>query len=127
MTDWGSEPETPERIRLVRALEELIEAIEREARHAANAVRTAEVIRTELLAGSRVRVILEDTAGPTLPELITSMLRNLLDAGSEVRRAEAHALRAEGLSMDAIGDLFGVSRQRVATLLRADPAPPEES
>jgi DNA-binding transcriptional regulator LsrR (DeoR family) len=35
-----------------------------------------------------------------------------------VRRAEARALYAEGLTMDQIAERFGVTRQRVSALLR---------
>jgi DNA-binding transcriptional regulator LsrR (DeoR family) len=35
-----------------------------------------------------------------------------------VRRAEAQALYAEGMTMEQIADRFGVTRQRVSTLLR---------
>ena len=35
-----------------------------------------------------------------------------------MRRAEAHALYAEGLTMDQIAERFGVTLQRVSALLR---------
>ena len=38
--------------------------------------------------------------------------------GAGVRRAEARALYAEGLTMEQIAERFGVTRQRVSTLLR---------
>jgi ParB-like chromosome segregation protein Spo0J len=51
-------------------------------------------------------------------EMVTRMLRGLFEAGGRVRRAEAKVLSAEGLSMERIGQLFGVSRQRVSDLIR---------
>jgi hypothetical protein len=44
-------------------------------------------------------------------------------ANSEVRRAAVVALYSSGLSMQAIGRLLGVSRQRVAVVLRAATTP----
>jgi len=40
-------------------------------------------------------------------------------ANSEVRRAQAGVLYACGLSMERIGTLLGITRQRVAILLKA--------
>jgi predicted transcriptional regulator len=37
-----------------------------------------------------------------------------------VRRTEARTLHREGLTMDQIAQLFGVTRQRVSALLRED-------
>ncbi len=51
--------------------------------------------------------------------MISATLSQLADAGSRWRRAEARALHAEGLSMDVIAQLFGVTRQRVSSLLKA--------
>jgi predicted transcriptional regulator len=49
------------------------------------------------------------------------MLATLSGSGGALRRAEARALYAEGLSMDKIADVFGVSRQRVSSLLHVPP------
>jgi hypothetical protein len=55
---------------------------------------------------------------PLVVELITANIEALQTIGSKVRQAEARALRAEGLTMEAIAALFGVSRQRISALLR---------
>lgn len=68
--------------------------------------------------------VVGQTDRPLLPELISDMIAELQDAGFQVRKAEACALRAYGLSMDAIAKLFGVTRQRVWQLTReASPVP----
>ncbi len=42
-------------------------------------------------------------------------------SGAAWRRAEARALHQEGISMDRIAQLFGVTRQRVSALLNSQP------
>jgi hypothetical protein len=56
--------------------------------------------------------------GPLLVQLLTESRAALDTSGASVRRAEAQALYAEGLTMDQIAEGFGVTRQRVSTLLR---------
>lgn len=71
-------------------------------------------------------VLSEFVAAEPRPLIITRMtelLDALSDAAAEVRRAEAHQLRAEGLSHERIARLFGVTRQRAAALLSPPPAP----
>ncbi len=55
---------------------------------------------------------------PLVVELLTHTLSDLSDAGSNFRRIEARALYSEGLTMAQIAELFGVTRQRIAALLR---------
>jgi transposase len=49
---------------------------------------------------------------------VTRNIEALQEAGARVRREEARALHAGGLSMEAIARHFGVTRQRVSALLR---------
>src|SRR3954453_9385428 len=76
-------------------------------------------------------VVLSDfVAAEDRPLIITSMtvlLDRMSDAAAEVRRAEAHQLRAEGLSHENIAQLFGVTRQRAAALLAHAPAPEQRT
>jgi predicted transcriptional regulator len=46
------------------------------------------------------------------------MIDAVVDAGSKFRRVHARALYEEGLTMDEIAALFGVTRQRVSAVLR---------
>lgn len=55
---------------------------------------------------------------PLLVELLATSARALDSAGARVRRTEATALYAEGVTMDEIAEMFGVSRQRVSAVLR---------
>lgn len=68
--------------------------------------------------GRQIREILPEEEPPLIVELITESSDALHLYGSRVRRTEARALHGEGLTMDQIAKLFGVSRQRVSALLR---------
>src|SRR3954465_14960725 len=68
----------------------------------------------------------EFVAGEDRPLIITKMTElvdRMSDAAAEVRRAEAHQLRAEGLSHERIARLVGAPRRRAAALLAPPPAP----
>jgi hypothetical protein len=65
--------------------------------------------------------IAEREQRPFLVELLTMNLAALQSAGNVLRTVTARALRDEGLTMDRIAELFGVSRQRVSALLRPTP------
>jgi hypothetical protein len=56
---------------------------------------------------------------PLIVEMLTANLDRLATAGNRLRRVEAQALYANGLTMDEIATLFGVTRQRIGTLLRS--------
>jgi hypothetical protein len=56
--------------------------------------------------------------GPLIVQLLTESSAALDISGASVRRAEARALYAEGLTMDQIAERFGVTRQRAWALLR---------
>lgn len=55
---------------------------------------------------------------PLVVEMVTQSVREIDGAGVQVRCHEAQALHREGMTMDGIARLFGVSRQRVSALLR---------
>jgi predicted DNA binding protein len=59
--------------------------------------------------------------GPLIVQLLTESSAALDRSGANVRRAEARALHAEGLTMEQIAERFGVTRQRVSALLRKAP------
>ena len=58
------------------------------------------------------------TDNPLIVQLLTESSTALDTCGAQVRRAEAEALYAEGLTMEEIAVVFGVTRQRVSALLR---------
>jgi DNA-directed RNA polymerase specialized sigma24 family protein len=68
--------------------------------------------------GTSYADIVSGREGPLLVQLLTESSAALDTSGANVRRAEAQALYAEGLTMEQIAEHFGVSRQRVSALLR---------
>ena len=71
--------------------------------------------------GTSYAEIVATRDGPLLVQLLTESSAALDTSGASVRRAEARALYSEGLTMDQIAEGFGVTRQRVSTLLRKAP------
>ncbi|MGY1806663.1 hypothetical protein ACI8AF_04785 [Blastococcus sp. SYSU D00669] len=55
---------------------------------------------------------------PLVVETVSTVMGTLARAGSAFRRAEAHALQSEQVSINRIAALFGVTRQRISALLR---------
>ena len=55
---------------------------------------------------------------PLIVQLLTESTNLLHSYWNRVRRTEARALHREGMTMDEIAKLFGVTRQRVSALLR---------
>ncbi len=55
---------------------------------------------------------------PLAVELLATNIVTLHEASGRLRRAEAAALHNEGMTMDQIAELFGVTRQRISELLR---------
>src|SRR5579859_6171642 len=68
--------------------------------------------------GISLREIVPAEETPLLVQLLTRTTTLLHSYGNRVRRTEAKALHDEGMTMDEIARLFGVSRQRVSALLR---------
>jgi predicted transcriptional regulator len=60
----------------------------------------------------------ETAPSPLLVQLVTESKQTLDGFGARVRRAEALALHKEGMTMEAIAQRFGVTRQRISALLR---------
>lgn len=62
--------------------------------------------------------IVPEEEPPLIVQLLTESMQNLQDHGARLRRTEAQILHGEGVTMDKIAQLFGVTRQRVSALLR---------
>ncbi len=74
-------------------------------------------IRRARAGGLQYSETVANEDGPLIVQLLTESSRALDISGANVRRAEAEALYAEGMTMDQIAGRFGVTRQRVSALL----------
>jgi hypothetical protein len=82
--------------------------------------RRTDFIRRQRAGGEAWEKIVLAAERPLIVELVATSISDLHEASGQLRRAEAKALHDGTLTMAAIAALFGVSRQRVSLLLRAD-------
>jgi hypothetical protein len=89
-----------------------------------NLARTTEILErldrfeVHLAAGDPVTDAVADEPTPRIVEMLSLNMAALQTRGADFRAAQARSLHEEGLTMEAIGDLFGVTRQRISALLR---------
>ena len=62
--------------------------------------------------------IISAESRPLIVERVSTTLESLATSGGRWRREEARALRAENVTITRIAELFGVTRQRISTLVR---------
>lgn len=104
--------------RLITALDALENAAHDNIARSRRLEQRARRLRRQLLAGKDLPTLIEAEERPRMVELISTNMATLESAGSEFRAAEALALRAGGLTIEAIAGLFGVTRQRISALLK---------
>jgi DNA-binding transcriptional regulator GbsR (MarR family) len=102
----------------LQALEELDRALDESLDMAKRMKQRIKEIDAAHAAGRQLRDIVPDEDTPVLVQLLTRSTNLLHSYGTRVRRTEALALHREGMTMDEIARLFGVTRQRVSALLR---------
>ena len=103
---------------LIGALTEIEAAAGDNAERSRQLQRRARGLRQQLQAGASLVELVEAEDSPRMVELISANMAALETAGAEFRAAEALALRAQGLTIEAIAELFGVTRQRISALLK---------
>ena len=104
--------------RLIGALTDIEAAARDNAERSRQLQRRAHTLRRQLQAGESLVELIEAEDTPRMVELISTNMAILETAGAEFRAAEALALRAHGLTIEAIAELFGVTRQRISALLK---------
>lgn len=104
---------------VLAALDEIVTILRKSTKRNRITIRRADRIRRLRERGHRYSEIVPMEKPPLIVELLTESFYELSEASSRFRKAEARALYSEGLTMAEIADLFGVTRQRVAALLRA--------
>jgi hypothetical protein len=99
-------------------LEELVAALEQNARRFRDIEVRAAALERGRRDGLAYRDIVPSEERPLIVQLLTESIESLHAVGSSFRRAEAKALHNEGATMEQIAEMFGVTRQRVSSLLR---------
>lgn len=102
----------------LEALEELDGALDRSVELHGRMKERLSQLRTWISEGRNLTEVVPAEDPPLLVQLLTETAGLLHTYGNTVRRTEARALRQQGMTMDQIARLFGVTRQRVSTLLR---------
>ena len=102
----------------LEALTALEEILEDHRRRSGLIKKRIAQIRRGRANGASYTEIVSNNNRPLIVQLLTESSIALDIGGSDVRRAEARALYAEGLTMEQIAERFGVTRQRVSALLR---------
>ena len=103
---------------VLQALDALTDAVRDNNRRNAEVLARADKLRHARATGAAWSDLVSESERPLIVELLTQNMTALATAGSRLRRLEARVLHDEGLSMERIASLFGVTRQRISELLR---------
>jgi hypothetical protein len=112
-----------------RALQELVTELDRCVEELTLARVRSEELLLERRSGQTWTDIVSRETRPLVVERISTVLASLAGAGHAWRREEALALQGEQVSINRIAAMFGVTRQRISSLLREGddtPAPSDE-
>lgn len=102
----------------MEALDELHRALDENIDKARRMQQRIGELHRALSEGRPLREVVSQEETPLIVQLLTESTHLLHSYGNRVRRTEARALHEEGVTMDEIARLFGVTRQRVSALLR---------
>ena len=106
---------------LLAALDELVAAAADVERAVDMLTSRAARMRAERAGGAKWREVVDSEERPLIAEMLTDTISRFESAGTRFRSAKARALHPEGMTMDQIADLFGVTRQRISVLLQLRP------
>lgn len=120
MADKSPSSAETERNVFVEALDALDRALDENVERAGRMRQRIKELQEACATGRPISDIIPEEDAPLIVELLTQSTETLHTYGSQVRRAEARVLHAEGMPMERIARLFGVTRQRVSTLLRGE-------
>lgn len=100
-----------------------LRALAEDLRAAAHTLQGAADRADSLLArrqgGASWSAVMGSEPRPLIVELVSGTLDGLTRSAGTWRRANARAMHDEGLTMDRIAALYGVTRQRVSALLQS--------
>ena len=114
----GYFPAMPEDDPVAGSLRDLVDMLDANLERIAQIKHRVAEIQRQRSDGMSYTEIVHAAKPPLLVQLITKNREMLDEHGARVRRAEALALHQEGMTMEEIAGRFGVTRQRVSTLLR---------
>jgi hypothetical protein len=120
MSEPAVRPSAPEGDEALSAVADVLAILERSGPATEQLLAKSRAVVRRRTDGRTWRSIAVSDERPGLVELLGDHVRALADATAILRRAQAHALYDEGVTMSEIGRLFGVSRQRVSHLLRGE-------
>lgn len=103
---------------LKKALKGIDEATRENVRRSIAIQERVEWMQERLAEGATPSQLIREEPRPLMVEMVTMNIESLQSLGSQLRQAEARALRADGVTMEEIARLFGVTRQRISALLR---------
>src|SRR4051794_21454502 len=98
---------------LLESLTAVIQVLGSSCDHVEAVRQRAQELHEGRARGKTYAELVSEATGPLVVQLVSDLLDGLFVSGSRLRRAEARALHADGMSMDKIAHLLGVSRQRV--------------
>jgi transposase-like protein len=106
---------------VVRAIDQLADVIEENARDERLLARRLRRLRDGRMAGRSWRRLLDNEPEPAALVVVARMLARMSAASGGLRRSLARAVRGEGETVSDIARRFGVTHQRVSTILRTWP------
>lgn len=111
-------PPAGDRRRLLDALAQIDRELADNIERSIEIRRRVSWLHDQVLDGAEVRTVIEAEPAPRIVELLTANMTVIETAGADLRTSLAHALRSEGLTIESIATLFGVTRQRASALLK---------
>jgi hypothetical protein len=102
----------------MEALDELDGALDRSIDMARRMKQRIGELHRAVSEGRSLGEIVTREEPPLIVQQLTESTNLLHSYGNRVRRTEARVLHGEGMTMDQIARLFGVTRQRVSALLQ---------
>jgi len=103
---------------LLEALDALLVVLRESTKRNQLAIRQATAIQRLHASGRTYREIFDLDERSLIRQVTRDNVDEMIQASARLRWAEARALHAEGMTMDKIAVLFGLTRQRISTLLK---------
>lgn len=114
-----TDPASPPSDEVLDALQSLVTALGRNVDASGQAIAQARTIAELRAQGLAYREIVDEAGTAMVVQLVTENLERLRVHGAQLRQAQATALHDEGMTMEEIATVFGVTRQRISALIRS--------